>query len=64
MRFYAIRRQRLIIGSLLIVLLFTVSEIFFAGNDEVRSHNEIPALSFSRDSGFFEFPFELELTAW
>ncbi len=63
MRFCAIKRRRLIIGSLLIAVLFVVAEIFLDKNSEAVPGDEMSVLSFSRGSGFFEEPFELELTA-
>ena len=63
MRFCAIKRRRLIIGSLLIAVLFVVVEIFLDKNSEAVPGDEMSVLSFSKGSGFFEEPFELELTA-
>ena len=63
MRFCIRKRRSFITGSLLIVALLVLFEVSLAKGDKTAMKEEDFGVSFSRESGFYEETFELELTA-
>ena len=63
MRFYARKNRIFIIGSILLLLFAVVTEWLCAESDKSVMEDGKFRMSFSRESGFYEEPFQLEMTA-